>query len=284
MAIYTMKEILKDAQQKGYGVGAYNVMDLIMARACIEAAEIKQAPIIIGPACSQLKYPDSKFEWLLPKLIDAARKTKIPVAIHLDHTSEFKVLMQALRYGFGSIMYDGSMLSYEENVINSAKIVNIAHSMGVGVECELGLVGKEGGNSKTGKDIDNQYTDPEQVIDFVDRTDIDFLAISIGTIHCKELYPVPPKLDFERLSEIRKITDVALVLHGASALGKENDQEAVKHGITKFNIYNEVVIAAKKAMVSNSDKSYAEIMLAIEVAMRDKVAERIDSLGSVKKA
>lgn len=288
MPLYKTKEILDDAQKRGYGVAAYNAMDMCMIRACIAAAERVHAPIIIGPSQNQCgKYADSALEWYAAKAIDAARGAKVPVAIHLDHTKSFDLLMQALRHGFGSIMFDGSDLPYEENVAKSAEMVKIAHAMGIGVESELGLVGKEGGNDEIGNskaDIANQYTDPSLAADFGERTGIDFLAVSIGTTHCVRFYTVPPKLDFGRLQKIRETTSAAIVLHGASALGDENYNRAVECGVVKFNIYNEMAVAAQDAIGANADKPYSDIMLAAEEAMSDRIALRISSLGAAGKA
>ena len=149
MALYTMKEILKDAQEKKYGVGYFNAVNMEMTRAYISAAEACRSPIIIGTAEALLPY--AAFEWLIPMMIEQAKRAAVPVAIHLDHTYNFSTLMQALRAGFGSIMYDGTRLpDHKDNVKNSAEIVKIAHAMGVGLECELGSVG--GLSDESGKE------------------------------------------------------------------------------------------------------------------------------------
>ena len=138
MALYNMKEILADAQARGYGVGFFNTINMEMIHACIAAAEELDSPIIIGTAESLL--PVAPFEWIAPAMLEAARRARVPVAVHMDHTYHFKTLMQALRAGFGSIMYDGSRESHEDNIKHSAQIARIAHAMGVGLECELGSV------------------------------------------------------------------------------------------------------------------------------------------------
>ena len=180
MALYTMKELLQDAQEKKYGVGFFNTFNADMVQAVIRAAEESNSPVIIGTA--EVLLPYGPFDMITPVMLEAARRAKVPVAIHLDHTYKFEVLMQALRAGFGSIMYDGSRLAdHNDNVRNSAEIVKIAHAMGVGVECELGSVG--GLSDETGKVDQMVYTEPRDAKEFVERTGADFLAVSIGTQH-----------------------------------------------------------------------------------------------------
>ena len=127
MALYNMKEILADAQARGYGVGFFNTINMEMIHACIAAAEELDSPIIIGTAESLL--PVAPFEWIAPAMLEAARRARVPVAVHMDHTYHFKALMQALRAGFGSIMYDGSRESHEDNLQHSAAIARIAHAL-----------------------------------------------------------------------------------------------------------------------------------------------------------
>ena len=170
MALYNMKEILADAQKRGYGVGFFNAVNLEMIRAYIEAAEELDSPIIIGTAEALL--PIAPFEWIVPAMLEAARRAKAPVAVHLDHTYHFKTLMQALRAGFGSIMYDGSRESHEDNLKHSAAIARIAHGMGVGLECELGSV--SGLTDETGHEDEMVYTDPAEAAEFLERTGADF--------------------------------------------------------------------------------------------------------------
>ena len=261
MPLCTMTEILDDAQKKGYGVGYYNTVNQEMIRACIRAAEDEKSPIIIGTAEGLINY--SAIDWLAPMLLDAAKRAKIPVAVHLDHAYRFDTVMCALRAGFGSVMFDGSSLKYEENIKISRQIADIAHPMGVGLECELGKVGGlDEGEGILGENI---YTDPMQAKDFVERSKADFLAISIGTVH--GVYAAEPKLDIGRLSEIKREVDVPLVLHGGSGLTESDFKSCIKHGIVKVNIFTDVIVAAANEIRSKSELSYLDLMLEAENAM-----------------
>ena len=280
MPIYSMKEILKDAEVNKYGVGFFNAVNMEMTRACIRAAEDLKSPIIIGTAESLLKYGD--FDWLLPMMIDAGRRATVPVAIHLDHAYQMDTIMKALRHGFGSVMFDGSLLPVEENIRISKEIIKVAHAMDAGVECELGKVGGlEEGEGVIGE---NQYTNVSDVVDFVDKTEVDFLAISIGTTHGN--YKEAPKLDLVRLAEIREITDVALVLHGGSGLSEQDFRNCIAGGIQKINIYTDVVTAASNAACREDENpiGYMELLKNTEDAMYDVVANSLKVFGSDNRA
>ncbi|MGJ4849503.1 ketose-bisphosphate aldolase [Bacillota bacterium Meth-B3] len=278
MALYTMKELLHDAQRRHYGIGFFNAVNMDMARAYILAAEEVASPIIIGTAEALLGY--ASIDWIAPLLIDAARRARVPVAVHLDHSYRFDTLMQALRAGFGSVMYDGSRETHEHNIINSTKIAEIAHTMGAGVECELGRVG--GLSDETGSEDTTEYTDPLMAKDFVDRTGADFLAVSIGTAH--GVYKSTPKLDFERLKAIRKTVDAPLVLHGGSGLSDDDFRLTVAHGIAKVNVYTDVILAAKRALSGHPDASYTDALQLAEAAMKQATLKKLNLFGSAGKA
>ena len=274
MALYTMKEILSDAREKKYGVGYFNAVNMEMVRAYITAAEECRSPIIIGTA--EVLLPYAAFEWLIPMMLEQARRAKVPVAVHLDHTYHFETLMQALRAGFGSIMYDGSRLEdHRENVKNSAEIVRIAHAMGVCVECELGSVG--GLEDENGKEDAVIYTEPRDAKEFVEQTDADFLAVSIGTQH--GVYKATPRLDIPRLKEIRDTVDVPLVLHGGSGLSDDDFRNSIAGGISKINVYTDIVLAAKQAITGNPDAAYVDLGLLAEKAMREATVAKLKLFG-----
>ena len=275
MALYTMKEILSDAQAKQYGVGYFNAVNMEMVRAYISAAEACNSPIIIGTAEGLLPY--ASFEWLIPLMMEQAKRASVPVAIHLDHTYHFDTLMRALRMGFGSIMYDGSRLAdHAENVRNSAEIVKIAHAMGVGVECELGSVG--GLSDESGKADAVIYTEPKDAREFIEQTGADFLAVSIGTQH--GVYKSTPKLDIPRLTEIRAAVDVPLVLHGGSGLSNDDFHNTIAGGISKINVYTDVILAAKKAISEHPDADYVDLNRFAEDAMREATLKKLRLFGS----
>ena len=275
MALYTMKEILKDAQVRRYGVGYFNAVNMEMTRAYIAAAEACQSPIIIGTAEALLPY--GAFEWLIPMMLEQARRAKVPVAVHLDHTYRFDVLMQALRAGFGSVMYDGSRLpDHRDNVRASAEIVKIAHAMGVGVECELGSVG--GLSDESGKADAVIYTEPKDAQAFVEQTGADFLAVSIGTQH--GVYKAAPKLDIPRLKEIRRAVEVPLVLHGGSGLSDDDFHSTIAGGISKINVYTDVILAAKRAVSDHPEADYVDLNRFAEDAMREATLKKLRLFGS----
>ena len=278
MALYTMKELLADAQARRYGIGFFNTHNQEMLRACIGAAEERHSPIIVGTSESLLRYSD--IDIIAPMLLDAARRAKVPVAVHLDHTYSFGNIMRALRCGFGSVMYDGSRSTYEENVRMSADIARVAHPMGVGLECELGCVG---GLTDGDNQVDeNVYTDPDMASSFVELTGADFLAVSIGTVH--GVYKSVPKLDIGRLAAIRSRVNAPLVLHGGSGLSDNDFRATVTGGICKINIFTDIILAGKKSIAENLDKGYSDILKASEDAMRKAVGIKLDIFESAGKA
>ena len=275
MALYTMKEILADAEKRAYGVGFFNGVNTDMIRAYIRAAEDLRSPIIIGTAEGLLKYGD--FPWIAPLLLKAAKMAKVPVAVHLDHSYSFDVIMKALASGFGSVMFDGSLLSYEENIRISADIARIAHPMGVGFECELGKVGglEEGGGVK-GQNI---YTNPAQAVEFVEKTTADFLAVSIGTTH--GVYKEPPRLNLALLGELRSLVSKPLVLHGGSGLSDDDFRNCIRGGVSKINIYTDVITAGLAAVREECGKlDYTDVNKKAEEAMYQVTLNKLKLFGS----
>lgn len=279
MALYTMKEILKDAQEKRYGVGYFNAVNMEMVRAYIGAAEECRSPIIIGTAEALLPY--AAFDWIVPLMLEKARAAKVPVAVHLDHTYSFDTLMKGLRAGFGSIMYDGSRLSdHAENIRISSEIARIAHGMGVGLECELGSVG--GLSDEHGRADAMIYTEPKDAADFIERTGADFLAVSIGTQH--GVYKAAPKLDLPRLAAIRAAIDNPLVLHGGSGLSDDDFRSTIAGGISKINVYTDILLAARRAIDKCPDANYNDLCLKTEAAMREATVAKLKLFGGEGRA
>ncbi|SMB90919.1 fructose-bisphosphate aldolase, class II [Thermanaeromonas toyohensis ToBE] len=240
MPIVTLKEILQDAFQNRYAVGAFNVINVEMLDAILSAAIEEQAPIILAYAPIHKQY--ISLETIAPLMLKAAREAPVPVAVHLDHGQEFADLIKAMHYGFTSVMFDGSTLPYEENVYRTQEIVKIARVLGVSVEAELGHVGGAEGGAGGIEDPAACYTDVEQAADFVARTGIDALAVAIGTVH--GIYRFPPKLDFARLKAIKERVNIPLVLHGGSGLSEEDFRQCIARGIAKINIFTDMSQAA----------------------------------------
>lgn len=278
MALYTMKELLADARKKGYGIGFFNTVNLEMVRACIRAAEEANSPIIIGTAEALLEYAD--FDWVAPLMLEQARNARVPVAVHLDHSYQVETILRALRAGFGSVMYDGSRSDHWDNVRVSGEIVRVAKPMGVGVECELGRVG--GLSDETGREDSMVYTDPLEARDFIEATGADFLAVSIGTVH--GVYKSEPRLDIGLLEKIREAVDVPLVLHGGSGLSEEDFKKTIAGGISKVNVFTDVILAARAALLESKDLSYIDMCRRAEEAMQDAVRAKLTLFGSAGRA
>ncbi len=234
--LVTTKEMLLKAQEGNYAVGAFNVENMEMVMAVIAAAEELNAPVIMQTTPSTVKY--AGLDYYLANVATAAKKAKVPVAMHLDHGSSFELAMQALRQGYTSIMIDGSHSVFEENIDITKSVVDSCHPSNIPVEAELGKVGGKEDDLDGG---DGGYTDPQEALEFVQKTGVDSLAVAIGTAH--GVYKGEPKLDLDRLVEIRKIVDVPLVLHGASGLSEEAVRESIKRGICKVNFATELRIA-----------------------------------------
>lgn len=215
--LVNLNDVLKPAQKEHYGVGLFNAVNLEMLNAIMDAAEALRAPVIIGTAEILLGAASLPEEAAMVKA--RAERSDVPVVLHYDHGLTFEKSIEAMRLGFTSVMYDCSTASYEENVQRVAEMVKIAHSIGVTVEGELGHVGDNEGSGKLARPSD-YYTDPAVAADFVERTHVDALAIAVGNAHGD--YKFPPKLDFERISEIASAVDVPLVLHGGSGLSDED--------------------------------------------------------------
>lgn len=245
--LVTLSEILKDAEEKKYGVGLFNMLNLEMARGIIEAAEEERSPLILGVA--EVHLPLIPFEYAALIMNDIAKKATVPVCLHFDHGVSFDKIKAAVDAGFSSVMYDGSALPYEENIKNSLEISRMAHAKGVSVEAELGHVG--GGEGGTDDGIEEMYTRVDQVIDFNRRAEIDALAVAIGTAHGK--YKKKPVLDINRLAEIYAVSDKPLVLHGGSGLSDDDFRNTIANGIRKINICTEMCIAAREAYLASAN-------------------------------
>jgi len=237
MTLVTTKDMLEKAQAGHYAVGAFNVENLEMVMAVLAAAEEMNSPVIMQTTPSTVKY--AGLDYFLAMVEAAAKRTKVPVAMHLDHGSSFELAMQALRTGYTSIMIDGSHESYEDNIAVSKRVVDACAPSHICVEAELGKVGGKEDDLDGGDG--NPFTDPQEAKEFVERTGVNSLAVAIGTAH--GIYSGEPKLDFERLTEIRKVVSIPLVLHGASGVPDTAVQEAISRGICKVNYATELRIA-----------------------------------------
>jgi len=282
MPLISLAEGLKHARVHQYALGAFNVLDTHFLRALFAAAKQQRSPFIINIAEVHFKY--LSLDTLVEAVKYEAARHDIPVVLNLDHGLHFEAVVQALRLGFTSVMFDGSTLDYEENVRQTREVVKMCHAVGVSVEAELGAVGGDEGGALYGHADEALFTDPEKARDFVDRTGIDALAVAIGNAHGK--YKGEPKLDFTRLEAIRQQTALPLVLHGGSGISDADFRRAISLGIHKINFYtgmSQAALAAVDKSMAARDQIYdefAELMLSIEQAITDIVAEQMRIFGS----
>ena len=252
----TLKELLKIAEANNIAFASFNAPNYESALAVVEAAEELQVPFILSHGPGHDKYTDITRVMDIYKSL--TKHVKIPYCFHLDHTSDLDYIEKALKLGFTSVMYDGSHESYEENVKNTIKVVEMAKQYGAGVEAELGTIASSSyGNFETLLVSSSEYTDPNQAKDFVERTGIDMLAIAIGTVH--GVYTTKPILDLNRIKLIREVVDVPLVLHGGSGIESEDIQIAIDNGIRKINYYTYMTLAGGEAVqrfVNNHEKIF----------------------------
>ena len=241
MSLVTSKKMLLDAQAGNYAVGAFNVENMEMEKAVIRAAEELKAPVMLQTTPSTIKY--GTVETLSAIVAAEAKKASVPVCLHLDHGSSYELAVQCIENGYTSIMIDGSQEDLEGNIAISKKVVEAAKKRNIPVEAELGKVGGKEDDLEVEADTNTNPADAEE---FVTRTGIDSLAVAIGTAH--GFYVGTPVLDKERLSEIRKIVSIPLVLHGASGITDEEVADCVKRGICKVNFATELRAAYTRAV------------------------------------
>lgn len=277
--LVNLNEILYKAQKEGFAVGLFNTTDSDMLQAVIESAEELRSPVIIGTA--EVLLPYGELQLIAPAMIHQAKRASVPVVVHYDHGLTFERCMEALQLGFSSIMFDGSTKSEEENVRQTIELVKIAHTLGVSVEGEIGHVGDANKNDGEQTDL---YTLPEEAVRFVEMTGVDALAVAIGTAH--GAYKTKPKLDVERLAQIRNVLATPLVLHGGSGLTDDDFRDTIKNGIAKMNIFTDICVAGEQGMKKAlaEGKSYLEIRNAKVQAMKEAVKKKMELFGSVGKA
>jgi fructose-bisphosphate aldolase, class II len=247
--LVSLCDLLKDANDGKYAVGAFNTPTLEAVRASISAAEELSVPVIISHAEAHDKIVP--IEIIGKIMLEMAKSSSVPVCVHLDHGSSLELIYKAMDMGFSSVMFDGSNLPYEKNVELTCQVVLDAHAKGVSVEAELGIMTASGiGGETTGVGsalkYDDNYTNPELACDFVQKTGIDALAASFGTVH--GLYLKAPNLDFERLNQIYNKTKTPIVMHGGSGVSEEDYIKAIENGVRKINYYTYAARAAGEAI------------------------------------
>jgi len=300
--LVTNKEILSTAKAEGYAVGAFNINNLETLLAVVEASVEERSPTIVAVTPSAIKYAGLKY---LVRMVKAATESApVPMSLHLDHGEDVETVSKCVDAGFTSVMIDGSHLNFEENISLTKHVVDLAHSKGVSVEGELGrLAGIE---ESTVEEKEAILTDPNAAKEFVERTNVDALAVAIGTSHGAYKFKAEPKLDFERLKTIRKRVKVPLVLHGASGVPSwivekatkygaelsgakgipdEHIKKAVSLGITKINIDTDLRLAFTatiREILANSPKEFdpRKILGPAKEAMKEVIKGKMRLFGS----
>jgi fructose-bisphosphate aldolase, class II len=280
----TGKVILDTAHEHNFAVPAFNISDYAMFLGVIDISEEKNSPVILGIHPDEVQHVGVE---MIAAVTQRAHRSSVPIAIHWDHGASYEQILAAIRSGFTSVMIDGSMLPFEENIAISKKVVHAAHAVGLSVEGELGTIGQTDGQAEGGSDT-IIYTNPDDVLAFVESTAVDSLAVAIGTYH--GIYPttMKPELKLDLLKQIKDKVDIPLVLHGGSNNPDDEIAEAVKLGINKINISSDIKVAYHMKMREVlSDQSLREPLIiqppCIE-AMKVVAAQKIDLFDTAGKA
>lgn len=272
MALVKMKNLLRRAEEKNIGCGAFSVGNMEMVRGAIRAAEELDTPIILQIAEVRLK--NSPLHLMGPMMVQAAKEAKVDVAVHLDHGLTFETVDKALELGFTSVMLDASTLPFEENIARVKAVVEKARKYGATVEAELGLVG---GSEDGSCDHGIRCTDPDDAVVYARETCIDALAVAIGNAHGN--YPVAPTLAFDVLEKIHEKVDIPLVLHGGSGITDKDFQRAISLGIRKVNIatasFNSLTAHVEKYMESTDKHNFFDLNEAMVQGTYENVKRHI---------
>ena len=272
MALVKMKDLLRRAEEKNIGCGAFSVGNMEMVRGAIRAAEELDTPIILQIAEVRLK--NSPLHLMGPMMVQAAKEAKVDVAVHLDHGLTFETVDKALELGFTSVMLDASTLPFEENIARVKAVVEKARKYGATVEAELGLVG---GSEDGSCDHGIRCTDPDDAVVYARETGIDALAVAIGNAHGN--YPVAPTLAFDVLEKIHEKVDIPLVLHGGSGITDRDFQRAISLGIRKVNIatasFNSLTAHVEKYMESTDKHNFFDLNEAMVQGTYENVKRHI---------
>ncbi|MBQ6132003.1 MAG: class II aldolase [Selenomonadaceae bacterium] len=272
MPLVKMTELFAAHENCSFAVGAFNVSNMEMAWGAIQAAEELNTPLILQIAEGRLKY--SPLELLGPVMLAAAKKCKMPTAVHLDHGSTLETIKLALELGFTSVMFDGSKYPLEENIRRTKEVVELAHAKGAAVEAEIGRVGGAEGDYKA---VDVLVTSVDEAKKFAEETGVDALAVAIGTAHGN--YSVQPKLRIDRLKEIFDAIKTPLVLHGGTGLTDNDFKNCITNGIKKINIatasYDNSAKKIREVCAENSDAKFFDFSDAIVRGTRENVKKHM---------
>lgn len=284
MPLVTTKELLEKAMREKYAVGAFNANNIEMVQAIIEAAEEESAPVILQASQGAIKYAGLENVTAIVK--NAADMAKIPIALHLDHGTNYEQNVKCLRIGFTSLMFDGSKLPYEENVSITRKVVEMGHAVGVPVEGEIGKIGGTEDHI-TVSEVEADMTEPEEALRFVEDTGVDSLAVAVGSVH--RMKKKEAKLDHERIKRIAELVKIPLVLHGSSGVMDDEMRKGIKEGLCKINVATQLNMAfvegMRKALNEKPEEVDPRKILSLSKELLKKVVkDRIRVFGSSGKA
>lgn len=284
MPLVSSTSLLEAARAGGYGIGAFNVHTLEMLQAVVDAAEETGSPLILQSTVGTVKHlgPD----YIAAAATVAANRSRVPIALHLDHCTDFATIVQCIRAGYTSVMIDASMLPFEENVCLTKQVVEVARAAGVNVEAELGKVGGVEDDIVVAEH-EALMADPQECAEFVERTGVHTLAPAIGTAH--GIYKGEPKIDFDRIRRIAEIVSVPLVLHGGSGIPEEQVKRCVSLGMAKMNIATEIRIVfsdAIKAVFADNpqENDPRKYMIPAKKAVKEAAIEKMRMVGCIGKA
>jgi len=304
--LLTNRDLLVPARKKGYAVGAFNINNLEGLLAVTEAATEEKSPSMIAVTPGAIRY--GGLSYLSNMVKTAAEICPMPLSLHLDHGEEFETVSKCIKAGFTSVMIDGSHLKFEENVALTKRVVDIAHPKGITVEAELGRLAEV--EEQTLDEKEAVLTDPDSAKEFVDRTDVDALAVAVGTSHGAYKFKAEPKLDFERLTKISMKIDLPLVLHGASSvpswiiekaskygaelkgakgIPEQHIKKAISLGIAKINIDTDLRLAFTatiREVLANSPREYdpRKFLGPAKDAMKEVIRSKMRLFGSSAKS
>ncbi len=280
----TGKAILDIANEYNFAVPAFNISDYAMFTGLVDVSEEKNAPLILGIHPDEVRHVGAD---MIVAVTQRAHRSSVPIAIHWDHGASYEEILTAIRIGFTSVMIDGSMLSFADNIALSRKVVDTAHTVGLSVEGELGTIGKTDSEAEDGSNA-IIYTDPEDALTFVQATGVDSLAVAIGTSH--GIYPkdMKPQLKLDLLKEIKDKVELPLVLHGGSNNPDDEIAQATKLGINKINISSDIKLAyhmkMREVLADESLREPLTIQPPCIEAMKAVAAHKIDLFGTAGRA
>jgi fructose-bisphosphate aldolase class II len=285
MALVNMRDMLNHAHQHGYAVAAFDLVSLDFLEAIIKAAESCRAPIILSLAESHFEYFD--FQLAMAATEVAAQRTAVPVAIHLDHGASLESAVDAIRFGCNGVMVDASTFPLDENIANTSAVVEMAHACGVAVEGELGYVAGVEGEDAEKHPGELVYTSPEEAMLYVERSGVDFLAVSIGTVHGR--MRGEPQLDFDRLESINNSLGIPLVIHGGTGLSDQQFGKLIERGVSKINYFTAVADVAAEQIRNNVSSaqdrvSYTALLKGVQQPMQAEMERCIRVWGSNDRA